>query len=590
LRLNRGGHEIMSGQRISLDGQWHFWVDRQDVGLHQAWHRRPRARDSWGAVQIPGPWEQHGINGDESVGWYRREFDLPKAARGARRAICLAGIDDTARVWLNGLEVTNESPRRQRFAFGIDRLLRTGRNVIVIRVPDRGRPGGILRNAWLGPHHPIDKLLHGEYSGASARPSADWVRDAVVYEVYLRSFSAEGTFDGLRRRLDGLRELGATVIWLMPIHPIGRARRKGSLGSPYAVSDHYSVNAEFGTREDFAALLEAAHKRGMKLIIDLVANHTAWDSVLLREHPDWFARDRRGNIRSPSDDWHDVAQLDYGVPEVRDYMAEVMLYWVREVGVDGFRCDVADRLPTDFWSGARERLDAVRPIMLLAEDDQPVQHQRAFDLTYDWRTYQALGRLRAGRLNPASIDAILANERLDFPAGSLRLRFSSNHDLCAFHRPGMERYGLAGAKAAAVLTHALPGVPLIYNGQEAGNRSKLSLFERVPINWSQLYDFDLRGLYAYLARLRRKRPSLRRGETQILSTLADRGILGITRPWREETTCVLVNCTLAPCEIEAGEILPTSPVTLLGTTMPQETSPGRKIELPALGYWIGATP
>jgi len=582
----------MSRERIYLDGEWQFTTDPGEAGLREQWYLRPIKPDPWSTLRVPGAWDQHGPDGDKGVGWYRREFKLPKStpAPAARCGICLNGIDDTATVWVNGVKVASESPPRRRFAFSLDRLGNPGKNIVVIRVPDRGVPGGILRRAWLGPYDQIDELLHGEHYGTSARPSADWVRDAVVYEVYLRSFSPRGTFHDLQRRLDELSTLGVTVIWLMPIHPIGQTRRKGRVGSPYSISDHYGIHPEFGTLDDFKALLAATHDHGMKLIMDLVANHTAWDSPLIREHPDWFARDERGCIRPPIHDWPDVAQLDYNVPELRRYMAEMMLYWVGEVGVDGFRCDLANRLPADFWNDVRAQLDAAKPVMMLAEDEQPSQHIRAFDLTYDWRTYQALGRVRAGNLKPASIDAILADEKLDFPTGSSRLRFSSNHDVCAAHKPGMKRYGLNAAKAAAVLTYALPGVPLIYNGQEAGNRIKLSLFEHVPIDWGQLYDFDLRGLYAYLGRLRRRRRSLRRGETRVLSALAAKDILGLARTWQDETTYVLINCALEPREIELGDLLPPRAATLLGTTTPSQRCSARRIELPPLGYWIGATP
>ena len=576
----------MLASRISLDGAWHFKSDADNVGLGAEWQHE-RATTDWDTLNVPGIWEQHGRDGDAGVGWYRRDFGLPQPQHAAPHGICLAGIDDTVNVWINGVEVKNEAVSPRRFACNIDRVRRPGTNTIAIRVPDRGTPGGTLLSAWIGPCDDIDELQRGEHSSSTARPSADWVRDAVIYEVYLRSFSPEGTFQGLERRLDDLRGLGVTVLWLMPIHPVGRARRKGALGSPYAIADYYAVNPEFGTLEDFESLLRAAHERGMKLIIDLVANHTAWDNPLVHEHPDWFSRDKRGEIRSPLDDWTDVAQLGYGAPGLRRYMTEMMLYWVRDIGVDGFRCDVAGMVPTDFWDHARKELEAVKPVMMLAEDDQPAQHLRAFDLTYDWRTYQALGRLRAGKLRPASIDTILTNERLDFPTGSLRLRFSSNHDLCAWHRPGMERYGPAAARAAAVLTFTLPGVPLIYNGQEAGNRRRLHLFERAPIDWNA-DDHGMKVLFTGLARLRRTRGSLRSGDVQLLDPLAESGIIGLCRTWRDETTYTLVNSALEQRRVELGQLPQPPSVTLLSNAPRGRPGQAGRIDLSPLGYWIGA--
>ncbi len=577
----------MIGRHISLDGEWHFKTDVDNAGLHDEWYR-PQIilEDSWDTLQIPAFWEQHGRDGYEGVAWYRREFDLPPPTPGEQNGLCLAGIDQTATVWINGVEITNEDTNHRRFARNLDRRAKPGNNAIVIRVPDRGVPGGMLLGAWIGPYRDIDELRHGKHHATPARASADWVRDAVIYEVYLRSFSPEGTFQGLERQLDDLRELGITVIWLMPIHPVGKTRRKGPLGSPYSISDYYAVNPEFGTLDDFKSLLTATHERGMKLIIDLVANHTAWDNPLIHEHPDWFARDKRGDIRSPAD-WTDVAQLDYTVPELRRYMTEMMLYWVRDVGIDGFRCDVAGMLPTDFWNDAREELDAVKPVMMLAEDDQPARHARAFDLTYDWWTYQALGRLRAGKLNPASIATILANEELDFPAGSLRLRFSSNHDLCAWHKPGLERYGPDAAKAAAVLTFTLPGVPLIYNGQEAGNRNRLHLFERTPIDWNT-DDHGLRELFTTLARLRRARSSLRRSRVYVLDPLAKVGVLGLARTWHDETTYTLINYALELRQVELEQLPQPPSATLLSSAPVNRGAHPRRIELPPMGFWIAA--
>jgi glycosidase len=183
----------------------------------------------------------------------------------------------------------------------------------------------------------------------SLRQSADWVRNAVIYEVYLRSFSREGTFRGLEKRLPELKDLGVTVIWLMPIHPVGELKRKGHLGSPYAVRDYYAVNPEFGTLEDFRSLVRSVHNTGMHIIIDLVINHTAWDNPLITEHPDWYTHDEKREIVSPNKDWTDVADLDYSRQGLRDYMTGMMVYWVRDIGIDGYRCDVAELLPTDFW-------------------------------------------------------------------------------------------------------------------------------------------------------------------------------------------------------------------------------------------------
>jgi glycosidase len=239
----------------------------------------------------------------------------------------------------------------------LDSVLRFGDNHIVVLVMDNGGGGGIYKPVTLIETKFLDDLLKSIYYGKPALKSPDWVKDAIIYEVYLRSFSKEGNFAGLEKKLPELKSLGVTVLWLMPIHPVGRTNRKGTLGSPYAVQDYYGINPEFGTLQDFKRLLNAVHRNGMKLIIDLVANHTSWDSKLINEHPDWFTRNERGNIVPPNADWTDVADLDYSKPDLRHYMIQMMLYWVRDVGIDGFRCDVAELVPTDFWDEARARLN-----------------------------------------------------------------------------------------------------------------------------------------------------------------------------------------------------------------------------------------
>ena len=208
-------------------------------------------------------------------------------------------------------------------------------------------------------------------SSFHARHSEDWVRQGIIYEIYTRSFSPAGNFRGIEKRLPELKKLGVTILWIMPIHPVGVLHHKGKLGSQYSVQDYYGINPEFGTIDDFKRLVNRAHELGFHLIIDLVANHTSWDSKLINDHPDWFTKDSAGNIVSPNPDWTDVADLNYSQPGLRRYMIEMMKYWVRDIGIDGFRCDVAEMVPTDFWEAARAALDSIKPVMMLAEAHIP---------------------------------------------------------------------------------------------------------------------------------------------------------------------------------------------------------------------------
>ena len=215
---------------------------------------------------------------------------------------------------------------------------------------------------------PLSSIADAAAPQAASRQIPDWLRDGIVYEVFPRHFSEKGDFNGVTSRLDQLKSLGVSVIWLMPIHPIGQEKAKGRIGSPYAVRDYDAIDPAYGTAADFRKLIDAAHARGMKVFIDIVANHTAWDSVLIDRHPDWYTHDAAGRIVPPNPDWVDVADLDYSSKGLRDYMRGMMVRWVRDFGLDGFRCDYAAGVPRDFWESVRADIDRVRPgVVLLAE-------------------------------------------------------------------------------------------------------------------------------------------------------------------------------------------------------------------------------
>src|SRR5437868_11504768 len=235
-----------------------------------------------------------------------------------------------------------------------------------------------------------------DFSKQSARPTRPWVRDGVIYQIFPRDFSQEGNFKAVTAQLDRLKELGVNILWLMPIHPIGQEKKKGTIGSPYAVQDYYGINPDYGTKEDLKKLISESHRRGLKVIIDIVANHTAWDSVLMK-HPDWYKHDAKGNITYPYD-WFDIAALNYANPQLRQYMTDMLKYWIREFDLDGFRCDVAGEVPIDFWENARAEVDKIKPdIFMLAEAHKAELEVKAFDLDYSWPLHSALTDILQGR-------------------------------------------------------------------------------------------------------------------------------------------------------------------------------------------------
>src|SRR5215217_5331805 len=260
-----------------------------------------------------------------------------------------------------------------------------------------------------------------QVSKERARATAPaWVRGGVVYEIYPRQFSEAGNFAGVTAQLDRLKELGVNILWLMPIHPIGREKRKGPVGSPYAVRDYYAVNPDYGTPADLKRLVAEAHRRGMKVIIDVVANHTSWDSVMMKT-PEFYVRDSSGKINYPHD-WSDVAELNYDNPALRRYMIDMLKFWLREYDLDGFRCDVAAEVPTDFWEQARAEADKVKAdVLWLAESDKPELLVKAFDLDYAWPMHGALTDVLQGRRPATALRQTWEADEAKYPRGALRM-------------------------------------------------------------------------------------------------------------------------------------------------------------------------
>jgi glycosidase len=384
-----------------------------------------------------------------------------------------------------------------------------------------------------------------DFSKEAARPAHDWVRDAVIYEVYERDFSAEGNFKGITAQLDRLKALGVTIVWLMPIHPIGQEKKKGTIGSPYAVRDYYGINPDYGTKDDLKKLIAEAHRRGMKVIIDIVANHTAWDSVLMK-HPDWYKHDASGKITYPYD-WFDIAALNYNSAELRRYMTDMLKYWIHEFDLDGFRCDVAGEVPTDFWENARAELDKIKPdIFMLAEAHKPDLQMKAFELDYSWPLHSALTEALQGRGRASDLREAWEREAKEWPRGALHMRFSDNHD----ERRAIARFGEPAALAASALMFTLDGVPLLYNGMEVGDTTESgapALFEKLPVFWpiaERRPEFP--RFYKQMIALRLASRALRRGSLEWLRNSDESRVVTFLRRSNEEEIIVAINFSNRP--------------------------------------------
>ena len=376
---------------------------------------------------------------------------------------------------------------------------------------------------------PVSHVVHPE-----------WSRDAVIYEVNIRQYTPEGTFKAFEEHLPRLKALGVDLLWFMPINPIGEKNRKGSLGSYYSVRDYTGVNPEFGTLADFKHLVNKAHEMGMHVIIDWVANHTAWDNAWVKEHPDWYVKDENGDLKSPFD-WTDVVKLDYNVQEMRQAMIGAMQYWLSEADIDGYRCDVAAEVPLDFWNELRPELDKIKPVFMLAEAEVPAQHEYAFDMSYAWELHHLMNSIAKKEKNANDLQTYFLKNDTLFSPDAYRMSFITNHDENSWNGTEYERMGDA-VHTFAMLTFTLPGMPLIYSGQEAAFDRRLLFFEKDSIDWGP---YPRKDFYKKLIELRKDNPALwsglAGGEIERIKTVHPKRIFAFRREKGDNEVVVITN-------------------------------------------------
>ena len=377
----------------------------------------------------------------------------------------------------------------------------------------------------------------------------DWAKDAAIYELNLRQFTAEGTLAAAQRQLPRLKALGVGIVWLMPIYPSGKVRAVAPLGSPYAVRDFRTVDPAYGDVGDLRRFVAAAHGLGLHVILDWVGNHSAWDNPLVTEHPEWYTRGAAGTLQSPPwFGWNDVVEFNYSVPDLRRYMTDAMVYWLRVADVDGFRADAAGLIPVDFWETTRAALDRVKPVFMLAEWESRDLSFRAFDMTYAWSWARAMEAIAAGHGSMDELRAYYAWDRRFWPPNAVRMLYVSNHDVIGSGTE-FERYGPA-LDTAVALSVVSEGMPLIFNGQEAGNRRRLSMFAHDPIAWKS----DPEGqLYTKLLSFRHQHRALWArpwGGRANEITNDDKGnILSFVRAVPDDAVLVVANLSAAPHRI-----------------------------------------
>ncbi len=371
-------------------------------------------------------------------------------------------------------------------------------------------------------------------------PALDWIHHTNIYEVNLRQYTPDGSFKAFSKELPRLKDMGVEVLWFMPITPISKEKHKGSLGSYYACSDYMATNPEFGSVQDFKDLVAAAHRAGMKVIIDWVANHTGYDHVWTKSNPAYFHRNEQGEFFDKNG-WDDVIDLDYSNFDMRKAMIQAMDFWVREADIDGFRCDMAMLVPLDFWKDARAALDARKKLFWLAECEE-VNYHEAFDATYSWEWMHKTEDFAKGRTDIAGLDSLLWKINDQYPPTAFKTYFTSNHDENSWNGTEFEKYGRATAPLA-VFSVTWNGIPMVYSGQELPNTKRLKFFDKDPIGWTGKY--ALHDFYKTLLTLHSTHPALRAADSAVqtyrLQTDAHHSLFAFLRKNGKDEVLVLLN-------------------------------------------------
>jgi glycosidase len=339
----------------------------------------------------------------------------------------------------------------------------------------------------------------------------EWAKDANIYEVNIRQYTPEGTFKAFQKHLPRLQEMGVSILWFMPIYPISTTKKKGSLGSYYAVSDFKNTNPAFGTPEDFKAIVDEAHALGMKVILDWVPNHTGWDHVWMKTNPDFYTKNSKGEIIDPLNEhgesmgWTDVADLNYDNRQLWDSMKNDMLYWVNNFDVDGFRQDMAMLVPLEFWKATNKALLDVNPNLFLLAESEEKDHvnQECFHACYGWSFHHLINDVAKNKKNAKDLDHWRANDFGKVTKG-LYMHFVTNHDENSWSGSEYERMGEA-YKTMAALTYVYDGIPLTYSGQEEPLLNRLKFFEKDTIPFGK---FENKTFYTTLNRLKKENKAL----------------------------------------------------------------------------------
>ena len=435
-------------------------------------------------------------------------------------------------------------------------------------------------------------LLVPTVAEAQHTPPA-WTRRDVIYEINTRQYTPEGTFKAIVPHLPRLKKLGIDILWVMPVQPIGKVSRKGSLGSPYSISDYRAVNPEYGTTKDFVNFVAAAHKEGIKVLLDWVPNHTSFDHAWITKHPDWYTHTKDGKISFPLNadgtmtDWTDVAELNYDSKDMRKAMIADMKYWLQTANLDGFRCDVAWGVPGEFFEAARTELGKVKPgLFWLAEAEGPELHKE-FDMTYGWEYHHLLNELAQNKQPTSKLDEYLAKEERTYPRDAYRMYFTSNHDENSWNGSEFERMGENPLPAYVLSATIEESMPLLYSGQEVSMKKRLRFFDKDTVEWNGP---SLAEFYRTVFALKHSQDALENGaaggKQTKLATNGNDSTYAFSRTKGKNTVVVAVNFGKGPVTLSYSQFANsgsyidwfTKKKTALGAT--------GTIDVPAHGYRV----
>ncbi len=420
-----------------------------------------------------------------------------------------------------------------------------------------------------------------------------WTRNAVIYEINTRQYTPEGTLPALRPHLSRLKKLGIDILWVMPVQPIGKVSRKGSLGSPYSISDYRAINPEFGTAADFRKFVDEAHRQGIKVLLDWVPNHTSFDHAWITQHPDWYTHRKDGTISFPmgadgkETDWTDVAELNYDNRDMRKAMIADLRWWVERMKLDGFRMDVAWGVPGDFFDEARRQLEKVKPdLFWLAEAEGPELH-RNFDMTYGWEFHHLMNQVAQNKKPTSELDTYFAKEKTTYPRGAYRMYFTSNHDENSWSGTEFERMGANHLPAYIVDATVTESMPLLYSGQEVSLGKRLRFFDKDTIDWSGP---SLAPFYRTVFALKHSQPALANGAAggaqEKLATTANDSVYAFSRTKGNNTVLVAVNFGKGPATVSYSNFGRAGSYVDWFTKKRLAVATSGRIELPAHGYRV----